>query len=94
MIGVGASVLGDIKIGSNSKVGAGAVVVKDVPDNSTVVGIPGRIVHNLGRDSYDCLTAGSRRHEELPDPVKDRIVELQKDVMELKVQVAELSKKS
>jgi len=43
-IGSGAKILGDIKIGNNVKVGANAVVIKDVPDNSTVVGIPARVV--------------------------------------------------
>ena len=43
-VGAGAKILGNINIGSNARVGAGAVVVKDVPANSTVVGIPGRIV--------------------------------------------------
>ncbi|MBQ3386285.1 MAG: serine O-acetyltransferase, partial [Eggerthellaceae bacterium] len=49
MVGVGASVLGNITIGDNSKVGAGAVVVDDVPPNCTVVGIPGHIVVQDGR---------------------------------------------
>lgn len=44
IIGAGAKVLGPIKIGSNSKVGANAVVLKEVPEGSTVVGIPGRVV--------------------------------------------------
>jgi serine O-acetyltransferase len=44
MIGVGAKIIGDIKIGNNVKIGANCVVVKDVPDNCTVVGIPARIV--------------------------------------------------
>ncbi len=43
-VGAGAKILGNIKIGSNARVGAGAVVVKDVPENTTVVGIPGRIL--------------------------------------------------
>src|SRR5690625_3681655 len=48
LIATGAKVLGNITIGENSKVGAGSVVLKDVPDNSTVVGIPGRIVVQNG----------------------------------------------
>jgi len=43
-IGVGAKVLGEIKIGNNVKIGANAVVVKDVPDNATVVGVPAKVV--------------------------------------------------
>jgi len=43
-IGVGAKVLGNIRIGNNVKIGANAVVIKDVPDNATVVGVPARVV--------------------------------------------------
>lgn len=46
-IGARAMVLGDVKIGDNVKVGAGAVVIKDIPENSTVVGVPGRIVISI-----------------------------------------------
>ena len=52
-VGAGAKILGNINIGSNARVGAGAVVVKDVPANSTVVGIPGRIVSQRDED-FDC----------------------------------------
>lgn len=44
IIGTGACVLGDIKIGNNVKIGANAVVLQDIPDNCTVVGVPGRII--------------------------------------------------
>lgn len=44
IIGAGAVILGDIKVGDNCKIGANAVILKDIPSNSTVVGIPGRIV--------------------------------------------------
>ena len=43
-IGSGAKILGNIKIGDNAKIGANAVILKDVPENTTVVGVPGRIV--------------------------------------------------
>ena len=47
MVSAGAKVLGSFKVGDNSKIGAGAVVIKEVPDNATVVGVPGRVVkHN------------------------------------------------
>ncbi|AEB06212.1 serine O-acetyltransferase [Coriobacterium glomerans PW2] len=49
MVGAGAKVLGSIRIGSGAKIGSNSVVVKDVPDNSTVIGIPGRIVRRNGR---------------------------------------------
>jgi serine O-acetyltransferase len=65
VVGVGATVLGDITIGRGSKVGGGAVVVNDVPPNCTVVGVPGRVVVREGRkvDRVDL------HHEDLPDPV-------------------------
>ena len=52
-VGAGAKILGNINIGSNARVGAGAVVLKDVPANSTVVGIPARIVSQRDED-FDC----------------------------------------
>jgi serine O-acetyltransferase len=48
VVGAGAKILGPVKIGNNCKIGAGSVVIQDVPDNSTVVGIPGRIVRRKG----------------------------------------------
>jgi serine O-acetyltransferase len=63
IIGAGATVLGDILIGENSKIGAGSVVVKSVPPNSTVVGIPGRVVKRNGERS------AQPRTENLPDPI-------------------------
>ena len=67
MIGAGAKVLGPINIGDNVKIAAGAVVVKDVEDNSTVVGIPGRVVRIDGErvDDLDQIN--------LPDPVMNAI---------------------
>lgn len=65
VIGVGATVLGDITVGRGTRVGAGAVVVNDVPANCTVVGVPGRVVVREGArvDVVDL------HHEDLPDPV-------------------------
>ncbi|MBI0583138.1 MAG: serine O-acetyltransferase [Methanomassiliicoccus sp.] len=62
-IGAHATVLGDIVVGDNSKVGAGSVVVKDVPPNSTVVGIPGKVVRKNGEKPTQPRT------ENLPDPM-------------------------
>ncbi len=50
IIGAGAKILGNIKIGKNSKVGANSVILKDIPDNSTAVGIPGRLVEDIRKD--------------------------------------------
>lgn len=65
VVGVGATVLGNIVIGRGSRVGAGAVVIADVPATCTVVGIPGRVVVREGQrvDVVDL------HHEDLPDPV-------------------------
>jgi serine O-acetyltransferase len=69
VIGVGATVLGDITIGRGSKVGGGAVVVNNVPPNCTVVGVPGRVVVREGTrvDVVDL------HHEDLPDPVVEML---------------------
>ena len=65
VVGVGASVLGNITVGHGSKVGGGAVVIDDVPPNCTVVGVPGRVVVRSG----ERVEAIDLHHEDLPDPV-------------------------
>jgi serine O-acetyltransferase len=67
VIAAGAKVLGPITIGDDSKVGAGAVVIRDVPPRSTVVGVPGKVVMQEGEPVVDL------HHEAIPDPVMDRI---------------------
>lgn len=66
VVGVGASVLGAITIGDNSKVGGGAVVIEDVPANATAVGIPAKVVVVAGQRIAE---ESKKRHESLPDPV-------------------------
>jgi len=61
VVGAGAKVLGAIEIGSNTRIGAGSVVVKNVEQNSTVVGIPGRVVHQSG------VKINPLAHSALPD---------------------------
>jgi serine O-acetyltransferase len=65
VVGAGAKVLGPFEVGENSRIGANSVVVKAVPPNSTVVGIPGRIVFKEGKkvEEYDL------DHQVMPDPV-------------------------
>lgn len=93
MISAGAKVLGSFRVGDNSKIGAGSVVLEEVPENSTVVGVPGRVVRrnnqSLPREDLDQF---------LPDPVKEdisslqyanscltnRIIELEREIKELK----------
>jgi serine O-acetyltransferase len=79
LIATGAKVLGSIVVGENSKVGAGSVVLKDVPPNSTVVGIPGKVVIQDGVKILKDLN-----HCDLPDPMNDRMKQLEKEVNELK----------
>jgi serine O-acetyltransferase len=79
LIATGAKVLGSITIGENAKIGAGSVVLKEVPANSTVVGIPGRVVIQDGlRINRDL------NHSDLPDPIADRLKEMQTEIDELK----------
>jgi serine O-acetyltransferase len=85
VIGTGAKILGNIRIGDHSKVGAGSVVVRPVPDHSTVVGIPGRVVGDLDAN-YDPLEHGT-----LPDPQGQLIDELARRVAELETKVRNLS---
>ncbi|MBS4210518.1 serine O-acetyltransferase [Bacillus sp. FJAT-50079] len=85
LIATGAKVLGNITIGENSKVGAGSVVLKDVPENSTVVGIPGRIVIQNGVKMKRDLN-----HSDLPDPISDRCTEIEKRVSMLQKELDRL----
>ena len=78
LIATGAKVLGSITIGENSKVGAGSVVLKDVPPNSTVVGIPGKIVIQDGVRIKKDLN-----HRDLPDPVADRCKDIEEELSRL-----------
>jgi serine O-acetyltransferase len=87
LIATGAKVLGSITIGENSKIGAGSVVLKEVPPNSTVVGVPGRVViqdgKKIGKDLDHC---------NLPDPIADRMKDLQVELTELRQELIELKK--
>src|ERR1700729_1633652 len=69
-VGVNSSVLGAIVLGDNVKVGGGSVVVKDVPANATVVGVPARIV---GQDGKPIRIVPERPQVEMPDPTTDAI---------------------
>lgn len=89
LVGVGACVLGNVFVGDGAKIGGGAVVVEDVPPNSTVVGIPGRVVRRDGRRVEN--EAAHRRREFLPDPEREveeaqgrRIDELEREVARLR----------
>ncbi|KUP04603.1 serine acetyltransferase [Bacillus coahuilensis m2-6] len=88
LIAAGAKVLGSITVGENSKIGAGSVVLKDVPPNSTVVGIPGTVVIQDGvRVKKDF------NHSDLPDPIAERCSEMEREIQELRQQLKEAEKK-
>ena len=89
MVSAGAKILGSFTIGENSKIGAGSVVLKEVPPNCTVVGVPGRIVKR-----NDVKVPRSDMNQvDLPDPVMENLVELHKENEMLRAQLQELSKK-
>ncbi|MCL2403080.1 MAG: serine O-acetyltransferase [Coriobacteriia bacterium] len=87
VVGVNASVLGAIELGNNSKVGGGAVVVRDVPDDATVVGIPAKIVGEKAEKSEKQSPDCKLPKEILPDPLKDTIDQLLKRVEELESKI-------
>lgn len=81
VIGTGAKILGPFRVGDRVRVGANSVVIKEVPDDATVVGVPGKIVGGLRKGEMDF------DHADIPDPVAnaiscivDRIVEIEKKV--------------
>ncbi|MBQ8140734.1 MAG: serine O-acetyltransferase [Clostridia bacterium] len=85
LVGAGAKILGPLKIGDNSKIAANAVVLSEIPDNATAVGIPAKVVKRDGQrvDPLD--------HVHMPDPVAQQIKALESKLAELEKQVAELS---
>ncbi len=76
VIGTGAKVLGNITIGDHSMIGANAVVIRDVPEHSTVVGVPGRITKT--RDRH--FPGINLDHTHLPDPLTERLEKLQHEI--------------
>ena len=78
MVGSGAKVLGPFKVGDNARIAANAVVLREVPANCTVVGVPGRIVRYQGEKLDQIHT---------PDPMMDRINALEARILELEKQL-------
>lgn len=81
VVGAGAKVLGDIKIGDNSRIGANAVVVKSVPPNSVVVGVPGQIVQRS--QPQPALSRPDLEHGRLPDTIGETLEALIEHVQQL-----------
>lgn len=105
-VGTGAKVLGNITIGDNVRIGGNSVVVKDVPANCTVVGIPGRIVRRNGCRVLNETFDARKHRENMPDPVEEasrlnreciegnarRIAELERQVSELTRTIEQLAR--
>lgn len=89
IIGAGAKVLGSIYIGNDSKIGAGSVVLKDVPENSTVVGIPGRVIQRKGKRVHPEVLLN---HAELPDPIGEALREARQRIEEIEERCRKLCK--
>jgi serine O-acetyltransferase len=91
IVGAGASVLGPLDVGEGAKIGAGSIVVKDVPANSTVVGNPGTpVVVDGQRVDPEKLHHPDLDHTRLPDPVADALDCLIQRVEELEAELAAL----
>jgi serine O-acetyltransferase len=84
VVGTGAKILGSMMIGDNVKVGANAVVLTPVPPNSTVIGVPGRIVKIEGEKVRSSLD-----HIHLPDPVMERLQEMEDEIAALREKLKE-----
>ncbi len=80
VVGSGAKVLGNIRVGDSVKIGANSVVLRSVPSNSTVIGIPGRVIKSVGvrvpEDSMD--------HANIPDPIAERFEAMERELIDLR----------
>jgi serine O-acetyltransferase len=90
VVGAGAAILGAITIGDGSRVGGGSVVVNDVPPNSVVVGIPGKVIY---RDGNRIAPPIDLEHTDLPDPVSKAIEQLLDRIHGVEAEVEALKKK-
>lgn len=80
VVGAGAKILGGIRIGDNVKIGANSVVLKSVPANSTVIGVPAKVIKTEG----ERLPDATMDHANLPDPFTDRFEALERELIELR----------
>ena len=87
MVGSGAKILGPLTIGDNTKIAAGAVVLEEIPDNSTAVGIPAKVVRREG------VKVDDLDQVHIPDPVAQEIGRLEARLAELEAQLADINAK-
>src|SRR5437870_10745665 len=80
VVGAGAKILGGIRIGDNVKIGANSVVLKSVPANSTVTGVPGRVI----KTERERLPEAMMDHTNMPDPIAERFEALERELIELR----------
>lgn len=83
VVGSGAKILGNIKIGDFVKIGANSVVLRSVPSNSTVIGIPGRVIKFVG----ERVPEETMDHGNIPDPIAERFEAMEREIIELRKQV-------
>lgn len=83
VVGAGAKILGGITIGDNVKIGANSVVLKNVAANSTVIGVPARVIKTQGTRLPDA----TMDQVDLPDPISDRLIALEQELIELRKKV-------
>ncbi len=95
VIGAGAILLGPIRIGHDSRIGSSSVVIHDVPSLSTVVGIPGKVVHRREAIAKDAVSHSyDLSHATLPDPFGDAIDGLRRSIQEIHARLIDLEKQN
>ena len=87
VIGSGALIIGNITLGNGSKIGAGSVVLNDVPNGATVVGVPGKVVHEKRKCAID------HDHHKLPDPIDETLKEIIEKQKILEEEIIKLKKR-
>lgn len=95
VVASGAKVLGSFTVGDNSKIGAGSVVLHEVPPNSTVVGIPGKVVWHDGKKvnrTDDGIDEIDLEHDDLPDPVAEMMLCMQRNMQRMETRIEQLEK--
>lgn len=90
VVGAGAKVLGNITIGDFVKIGANSVVLRSVPSNSTVIGIPGRVIKTIG----DRVPEATMDHANISDPIGERFDAMEQELIALRKQVEQSEKRS